>query len=69
MLKYLLVIITFSFILISCGDKNNEPEKTLTDKEKYSYDSTDLKTEGMDTSGKPFLIEYKFKKVIRWFIV
>lgn len=62
MLKYLLVLIVFSLILISCGDKNNEPEKTLSDADKYSYDSTDLKTEGLDTSGKPFLIEYKFKK-------
>ncbi len=62
MLKYLLVLIAFSFILISCGDKNNEPEKTLTDKEKYSFDSTDLKTDGIDDSGRPFLMEYKFKK-------
>lgn len=62
MLKYLLVLIAFSFVMISCGDKNNEPENTLTDKEKYSFDSTDLKTEGIDNSGKPFLMEYKFKK-------
>jgi len=62
MLKYLFVLITFSFVLISCGDKNNGPKKTLTDKEKYSYDSTDLKTEGVDNSGKPFVMEYKFKK-------
>ena len=62
MLKKLLVLIAFSFVLISCGDKNNEPEKTLTDKEKYSFDSTDLKTEGLDNTGKPFLMEYKFKK-------
>jgi hypothetical protein len=62
MLKYLLVLVAFSFILISCGDKNNESEKTLTDKEKYSFDSTDLKTDGIDDSGKPFLMEYKFKK-------
>ena len=34
MLKYLLVLIAFSFVMISCGDKNNEPENTLTDKEK-----------------------------------
>ena len=62
MLKYLLVLVAFSFILISCGDKNNDPEKTLTDKEKYSFDSTDLKTDGIDDSGKPFLMEYKLKK-------
>ncbi len=62
MLKYILVLIISGLTLISCGDKNNEQEKTLTDKEKYSYDSTDLKTEGLDNSGKPFLIEYKFKK-------
>jgi len=62
MFKYLLVLLTFSFIVVSCGDKNSEPEKTLTDKEKYSFDSTDLKTDGIDNSGKPFLMEYKFKK-------
>ena len=62
MLKYLLVLIASSLLLISCGDKNNESDKTLTDKEKYSFDSTDLKTEGVDNSGKPFLMEYKFNK-------
>ncbi len=62
MLKYLLALITFSLIVVGCGEKNNQPEKTLTDKDKYSFDSTDLKTEGIDNSGKPFLMEYKFKK-------
>lgn len=62
MLKYLLVLITSSLILVSCGDKNNNPDKSLNEKEKYSFDSTDLKTEGLDNSGKPFLMEYKFKK-------
>lgn len=62
MLKYLLVVITSSLILVSCGDKNNNPDKSLNEKEKYSFDSTDLKTEGLDNSGKPFLMEYKFKK-------
>lgn len=61
MFKYLFAIITFSFLLISCGDKN-EPEKLLSDTEKYTFDSTDIKTEGVDNSGKPFLLEYKFKK-------
>lgn len=52
----------FSFIIISCGEKNNQPENKLTDKEKYSFDSTDLKTDGVDDSGKPFLMKYKFAK-------
>lgn len=62
MFKHLLVLIVFSLILISCGEKNNQPEKNLTDKEKYTFDSTDIKTEGVDNSGKPFLIQYKFSK-------
>lgn len=62
MLKYLLVLITFSFMMISCGEKNNQPANNLTDQEKYSFDSTDLKTEGIDNSGKPFVLEYKFKQ-------
>ncbi len=62
MLKYLLVLITFSFMLISCSEKNNQPENNLTDKEKYTFDSTDLKTEGIDNSGIPFVMEYKFKQ-------
>ena len=62
MLKHLLVLIVFSLLVIKCGDKKNEPEKTLSDKDKYSIDSTDLKTEGTDNTGKPFLMEYKFKK-------
>jgi len=62
MLKYLFVLISVSILFISCGDKNSETKKTLNDTEKYSFDSTDLKTEGLDASGKPFLMEYKFKK-------
>ena len=62
MLKHLLVLIVFSLLVIKCGDKKNEPEKTLSDKDKYAIDSTDLKTEGTDNTGKPFLMEYKFKK-------
>ena len=62
MFKHLLALLVFSLILIGCGEKNNQPEKSLSDKEKYSFDSTDLKTEGIDNSGKPFLIQYKFNK-------
>lgn len=61
MLKYLFVLITFSFVLIGCGN-NNTPEKIKSDKEKYEFDSTDLKTDGIDNSGKPFLMGYNFKK-------
>jgi hypothetical protein len=62
MLKKLLALIVVSLILISCGEKNNQPENNLSEKEKYSFDSTDLKTEGIDNTGKPFLIQYKFTK-------
>jgi len=62
MLKNLLVLALVVLLIISCGDKNNQPEKQLTDKEKYSFDSTDLKTEGIDNSGKSFQLEYKLKK-------
>lgn len=62
MLKKLLALIVVSLILISCGEKNNQPENNLSEKEKYSFDSTDLKTEGIDNTGKPFLIQYKFAK-------
>lgn len=62
MLKYFLVIVVFGFMLISCGEKKEEPQKTLDESNKYSFDSTDLKTQGVDNSGKPFKLEYKFKK-------
>lgn len=62
MYKYFLMLITFIFIVVSCSDKNNESDKALTDEEKYSFDSTSLKTEGIDNTGQPFKIEYKFKK-------
>lgn len=62
MLKKLLALIVVSLILISCGEKDNQPGNNLSEKEKYSYDSTDLKTEGIDNTGKPFLIQYKFTK-------
>ena len=61
MLKYLLVLFSFSILLISCGE-NNKPANDLTGENKFAFDSTDLKTEGIDQSGKPFLMEYKFKK-------
>lgn len=62
MLKHLLVLVLITVLLIGCGEKSNEPQKILSDKEKYSFDSTDLKTEGIDNSGKPFAMEYKLKK-------
>ena len=62
MLKYLLVLFSFSVLLISCGETNNKPANDLTGEKKFAFDSTDLKTEGIDQSGKPFLMEYKFKK-------
>lgn len=62
MLKHLVVLLVFSLILISCGEKKNEPENKISDKEKYAFDSTDLKTDGVDNTGKPFFIKYKFAK-------
>jgi hypothetical protein len=62
MLKNLIVLVAFSLIFISCGEKNNKSDKVLSDKEKYSFDSSDVKTEGIDNSGKPFQLQYKFKK-------
>ncbi|HRP93609.1 MAG TPA: hypothetical protein PLH53_12005, partial [Ignavibacteriaceae bacterium] len=62
MLKHLVVLLVFSLILISCGEKKNEPENKISDKEKYTFDSTDLKTDGVDNTGKPFFLKYKFVK-------
>jgi hypothetical protein len=62
MLKNLFVLVVLSTLIIGCGEKSSQPEKVLSDKEKYSFDSTDLKTEGIDNSGKPFAMEYKLKK-------
>ena len=62
MFRKLLLLIAFGLILVGCGEKNNQPEKKLSDKEKYSFDSTDVKTDGVDNSGKSFLINYNFKK-------
>ena len=62
MLKNLLALFIITVLLISCGEKNNQPENQLSEKEKYSFDSTDLKTEGVDNSGKSFQLEYKFKQ-------
>jgi hypothetical protein len=62
MFKKLLVLIVFALIVVSCGKKEKQPEKSLTDKEKYSFDSTDIKSDGVDNTGKPFVMEYKLKK-------
>lgn len=61
MLKKFLFIVVSILVFISCG-KNNQPEQKLSEKDKYSFDSTDIKTEGVDNSGKPFLMQYNFKK-------
>lgn len=61
MFKYIFVLALTSLLIISCGEKGNQPGKVLSEKEKYSFDSTDLKTDGLDNSGKPFGMEYKFK--------
>lgn len=62
MLKKLFVLVLFGILIYSCGEKKNEPGNKVNEKEKYSFDSTDIKTEGVDNSGKPFFLEYKFKK-------
>jgi hypothetical protein len=62
MLKNLIALVFISLILIACGEKSDKPVTDLPEKEKYSFDSTELKTEGVDNTGKPFRIEYKFKK-------
>lgn len=62
MLKNIFVLILLSLFVIACGEKGDQPGKVLSDKEKYAFDSTDLKTEGLDNSGKPFALEYKLKK-------
>jgi len=62
MLKYSVVLISFIFLLIGCGEKNDKPANDLSGDNKFTFDSTNLKTEGIDQSGKPFLMEYKFKK-------
>jgi hypothetical protein len=62
MFKHLLVLIVSALIIAGCGEKNNKSEKVLSEKEKYSFDSSDVKTEGVDNSGKPFSLLYKFKK-------
>ncbi len=62
MLKHSVVLISFILLLISCGEKNDKPANNLAEENKFTFDSTNLKTEGVEQSGKPFLMEYKFKK-------
>jgi len=62
MLKYFLVLIAFCLMLISCGENKKESNNQISEKEKYTFDSTDLKTDGLDDSGKPFFMKYKFTK-------
>lgn len=62
MIKHFLVLFIISLTLISCSEKNNQPESKLSEKDKFSFDSSDVKADGVDNSGKPFLLQYKFKK-------
>lgn len=62
MIKYFGFIIAISFLLIACGEKNEQPEAEKIDSTAYVYDQSDLKTEGVDNTTKSFKLSYNFNK-------
>lgn len=57
----LILIIFAAFILYSCGDKNNE-QKTEGQKDKFAFDTTDIKTTPVENPDQMFFMRYKLQK-------
>ncbi len=61
-MKYLLALLISVFILIGCGDKKEEKPVAENNKDQYAFDSSDIKTTPLESSGETFLMQYKFEK-------
>lgn len=60
MKKLVLIILTAS-IIYGCGDKNNE-QKPDEQKDKFAFDTTDIKTTPVENPDQTFYMRYKLQK-------
>lgn len=60
-MKKLLVLLFSSMLLFSACSKKEEA-KPVDDKNKYAFDSTDIKTQPVDNPNESFLLSYNFEK-------
>lgn len=58
-MRYIIVLVFFVVLLAGCGDKDSAP---VDDKNKFAFDSTDIKLQPADNPAKQFFMEYKFTK-------
>jgi hypothetical protein len=60
-MKYSIIILLTFFVFAGCGEKKeNTPEET--GKDKFAYDSTDLKTTTLKDANSSLTFKYKFEK-------
>jgi hypothetical protein len=59
-MKYILVLFFSALVLTGCGDK--ESAAVIEEKDKYSADTTEIKTEPVENPDEQFQISYKFKQ-------
>jgi len=59
-MKYIFAFLFLSLLLISCGKEEEKP--AVTDKNQYTFDTSDIKTSPVDNPNQTFLVRYKFEK-------
>lgn len=60
-MKYLLVSLFAFLLLAGCGEKSNQ-NSTISNKDKYNVDSSDIKAQPVANQNEAFKLEYKFEK-------
>ena len=58
-MKQFVILLAFALVLIGCS---KESEKPILDKDKYSVDTTEIKTVKLENQNEQFFINYGFEK-------
>lgn len=56
-MRYIFVLILSAILFYGCGEKTNKPQD---EKNKFAFDSSDIKTVPIDNPNQQFVMEYKF---------
>jgi hypothetical protein len=59
-MKYLLYLVFAAILLTGCNSQENTPP--AEEKNKFDFDSTDIKTESVENAGEEFQLAYKFNE-------
>lgn len=60
-MKKLIIILLTGFLIYGCGGKKNE-EKPADQKDKFSFDTTDIKASPVENPNQEFYLKYKLDK-------